>query len=177
MLVLPPAAWFVVPPVRVLAPTWVGVSCVSATLCVDDPTLAREAEQLYAEAEEFVSRNVAQIGRSPRVVFCSTDRCARDFGLGLRASLALGTFGIIIGPRAWQPHLVRHEMIHYVQARRLNVFLLLFKPKWFVEGMAYALSGDPRAPLPEPLEGWRREFLAWYANVGPERLWVEARKL
>jgi hypothetical protein len=177
VLVLPPAAWVVVPAVRVLAPRWVGMTCVSDTLCVDDPALAGTAAALAAEADEFVSRHVDQIGRPPRIVFCSTQECARTFGLGRRASLTLGTFGIVIGPRAWQPYLVRHEMIHYLQGRRLNVFLLLFKPEWFVEGMAYALSEDPRHPLPEPFESWRAQFLAWYAQVGPERLWQEARRL
>jgi hypothetical protein len=177
VFVLPPAAWFVVPAVRVLAPTWVGVTCVSDRLCVDDPALAGPAAALAAEAEDFVSRNIDQVGRPPRIVFCSTDACARKFGLGLRASLTLGTFGIVIGPRAWQPYLVRHEMIHYLQGRRLNVYALLFKPKWFVEGMAYALSEDPRHPLNEPFESWRAQFLAWYAQVGRERLWREARKL
>jgi hypothetical protein len=177
VVVLPPAAWFLVKPVRVLAPTWVGVQCVSATVCVDDPDRAGEARDLHAEAEAFVSANVEQIGRPPRLVFCSTEACAQSFGLGPRAAVTTGTLGTVIGPRAWVPYLVQHEMIHYVQGRRINVLRLLFKPRWFVEGMAYALSEDPRVPLPEPFEADRRAFSDWYAKVGRERLWEEARKL
>jgi hypothetical protein len=54
---------------------------------------------------------------------------------------------------------------------------MLFLPRWLVEGMAYALSEDPRLPLPEPQESERRQFMAWYAQVGRDRLWAEARKL
>jgi hypothetical protein len=177
VVVLPPVAWFLVKPVRVIAPTFAGVTCPKPTLCVDDPAKLDEAGKLYTEAEAFVSANVEQIGRAPKLVFCSTERCAQDFGLGRRAAVSLGTLGIVIGPRAWQDYLVRHEMIHYVQGRRLNVLRLLFMPKWFVEGMAYAMSEDPRAPLAEPFEGWRSEFRAWHARVAPDALWAEARKL
>jgi hypothetical protein len=70
----------------------------------------------------------------------------------------------VIGPRAWKPFYVRHELIHYSQAERLGTLSLLLKPQWFVEGMAYALSQDPRAPLAEPFESYRRSFLAWYGG-------------
>lgn len=177
VFVLPPAAWFLVKPVRVIAPSLVNVTCPVATVCVDDPALFDEAARLYAEAETFVSRNVTQIGTPPRVIFCSTEACAQDFGLGRRAAVTLGTLGTVIGPRAWVPYLVRHEMIHYVQARRMNVYRLLFMPQWWTEGMAYALSGDPRVPLPQPWESDRQRFLQWYQGIDRDRLWVEARKL
>jgi hypothetical protein len=177
VVVLPPVAWFLVKPVRVIAPTFVQVTCPHPTLCVDDPARLDEARKLYTEAEAFVSANVEQIGRSPRLVFCSTEQCAQSFGLGRRAAVSVGTLGIVLGPRAWVDHLVRHEMIHYVQARRLNVFRLLFMPKWFVEGMAYAMSDDPRAPLDQPFEGWRQEFRAWHGRIDAAALWPEARKL
>lgn len=172
-----PLAWFLVKSVRVVAPGLVGVTCVTRTVCVDDTGRFEEAARLYAEAEAFVSANVDQIGTAPKVIFCSTEDCARSFGLGARAAVTHGTLGTIIGPRAWVPYLVRHEMIHYLQARRLNVYRLLVMPKWWIEGMAYAMSEDPRAPLGEPWESDRRRFLAWYRGVGKERLWQEARKL
>jgi hypothetical protein len=177
LVVVPVASWFIVKPVRVAAPSLAKVTCVSATVCVDDLASADEAKKLYLDAEQFVSQKVEQIGKSPRVVFCATEACAQDFGLGPRAAVTVGTLGIVIGPRAWTDYLVRHEMIHYVQGRRINVLRLLFKPEWFVEGMAYALSEDPRVPLSEPFEAWRSEFLAWHEKVGRDRLWVEGRKL
>jgi hypothetical protein len=177
LVVLPVAAWFIVKPVRVLAPSLVDVACPMPMVCVDDPARLAEAAALYDEAQAFVSSHVAPVTPPPKVVFCSTAACAASFGLGARAAVTLGTWGTVIAPRGWQPYLVRHEMIHVVQARRLNVFRLLFVPKWFVEGMAYTLSEDPRPALAEPWESYRREFREWYAKVGKERLWEEARKL
>ncbi len=40
--------------------------------------------------------------------------------------------------------------------------------------MAYALSEDPRPTLAEPWQAHRAQFLAWYREVGPERLWAAA---
>ena len=65
-----------------------------------------------------------------------------------------------------------------MQNQRLgSLRMWLFKPVWFREGMAYSLSGDPRKPLPEPLQGYRSAFETWYRQVGPERLWAEAERL
>jgi len=91
--------------------------------------------------------------------------------------VTVGTIGSVIGPRAWKPYYVRHELIHYLQGQQLGVPQLLLKPSWYLEGMAYGLSEDPRAPLAQPFEAYRSEFFAWYRSVGRERLWVEGRRL
>ena len=49
--------------------------------------------------------------------------------------------------------------------------------EWFIEGMAYSLSEDPRAKLPEPFERYRSQFEAWLRSVGREHLWEQARQL
>jgi hypothetical protein len=177
LTVVPALAWAVVKPVRVLLPEWNGVTCVTSTICVDDASKTAEARALYNEAAGFVSATVASVSDEPRFVFCSSQACAERFGLGARSAVTLGTAGTVIGPRAWKPYYVRHELIHYVQAKQLGVLPLLAKPSWFVEGMAYGLSEDPRAPLAEPFEGYRRAFFQWYKSVGKERLWVEGGRL
>lgn len=50
-------------------------------------------------------------------------------------------------------------------------------PDWFKDGMAYSLSEDPRARLPEPLQGYRLKFESWLQRVGAEHLWAEAERL
>lgn len=175
--IVPALAWAIVKPVRVLAPEWGGVTCTSSTVCVDDPSKTAQAQALYAEAVAFVSGNVSPVEGEPRVTFCSSQACADHFGLGARSAVTVGTAGTVIGPRAWMPHYVRHELIHYVQARRLGVLQLLVKPSWFVEGMAYGLSEDPRARLSQPFESYRSDFLAWYRSVGKDKLWVEGGRL
>jgi hypothetical protein len=177
LTVVPALAWAVVKPVRVVLPEWNGVRCLGSTVCVDDLSRAAEAQALYTEGASFVNANVAPMPGEPRVIFCASQDCAEHFGLGARSALTLGTFGTVIGPRAWKPYYVRHELIHYLQAKELGVLALLAKPSWFVEGMAYGLSEDPRAPLAEPFESYRRAFLAWYKAVGREGLWVEGARL
>jgi len=177
VLGLPMAAWAFVKPVRIVAPTWVGLTCPSATLCTDDPARIAEATALYDEAQDFVARNLAPMETPPRVVFCSADACFQAFGLGKRSAATLGTWGIVLSPRAWKDYYVRHEMIHHLQYEKLGTLQALLAPKWFMEGMGYALSGDPRPQLAEPLESYRTRFLAWYGKIGPGQLWDEASKL
>lgn len=178
LVVVPVAAWALVKPVRVVAPGLAGMDCAQGTpVCVEDPARDAEARQLLADGMAFVAGHVAPVEGSPRFVFCSTPACADTFGLGQRSAVTTGTWGTVIGPRAWAPHYVRHELIHHLQGQRLGLLPRLFKPAWWVEGMAYALSEDPRTPLAEPWEGHRREFNAWYARVGAGGLWGEAGRL
>ena len=177
LAVVPALAWAVVKPVRILAPELNGVTCVRASVCLDDVAKTAEAESLYSDALNFVSERVARPDGPPRVIFCASQACAEHFGLGARSAITLGTAGTVIGPRAWKPFYVRHELIHHAQAERLGVLKLFGKPQWFIEGMAYGLSEDPRSPLVEPFEGYRREFFAWYKSVETEKLWAEAAKL
>jgi hypothetical protein len=175
VVVVPVAAWAIVKPVRVIAPQLVNVMCdASKTVCVDDATKQGEAQTLRDEAVTFVSSKIGRIEGKPRIVFCATQDCADSFGLGDRSAVTLGTFGTVIGPRAWKPYYVRHELIHYLQAERIGAVPLLFKPSWWVEGMAYSLSEDPREKLVEPWEGYRLRFRAWYSAVGVQKLWDEA---
>ena len=177
LTVVPVLAWAVVKPVRVILPEVAGTTCVSSTLCIDDASQVERAQGLYSEALAFVTANIAEVEGAPRVVFCSTQACADSFGLGARSAVTLGTMGTVIGPKAWKAHYARHELIHYVQGKKLGVLPLLAKPSWFVEGMAYGLSEDPRAPLAEPFEGYRKDFLAWQLAVGKAQMWAEASKL
>jgi hypothetical protein len=177
LVAVPLVTWFAVKPVRVVEPRLAGVSCVSASVCIDDLSRLEEAAGLYAEGMAFVPDLLGSFKGKPRVIFCATQACADAFGLDARAAVTVGTMGTVIGPRAWASFFVRHELIHYAQAERIGTLRLLFKPQWFVEGMAYALSQDPRMPLTEPFESQRRRFTAWYANVGKQGLWQAARDL
>ena len=176
-LSLPLAAWAFFKPVRILAPELAGVTCVSAVICIDDSSRLAEASDLYQNALQFVGSSIGEIEQSPRVVFCASEACNESFGFKSAAN-TIGTFGIVISPRAWKPYYLRHEMIHHLQKERLgNVKGWLVTPDWFMEGMAYLLSEDPRPTLPEPLQQYRSEFATWYKQVGRERLWLEAGKL
>jgi len=177
LLCTPVAAWAFFKPVRIVAPELAGVSCIGDSLCTDDVSRYEQASKLYDEALSFVGASIGSIEDKPRVIFCSSDACFQSFGLGKRSAATIGTFGIVISPRAWKPYYVRHEMIHHLQNEKLGVFGAWNDPQWFIEGMAYSLSEDPRPKLSEPFEHYRSQFDHWYRQTGKDRLWEEARKL
>ncbi|HEY0666459.1 MAG TPA: hypothetical protein VGD24_10365 [Gallionella sp.] len=178
LLTTPLATWSLIKPVRVLAPELNGVSCLNDTICTDDPSRYMDASDLYESARQFVEAAVGPIEHKPRVIFCSADSCFQAFGLGRRSAATLGTVAIVISPRAWQPHYVRHEMLHHIQNERLGSFnVWIARPEWFVEGMAYSVSEDPRPVLSEPWQQDRNRFEAWYRQVGKDNLWDAAAKL
>ncbi len=177
LVVVPLAAWFIVKPVRVIAPTAMGLQCASTSVCVETPDKLPEATALYNESLSFVGRSVGPIQSQPLVVFCSTQTCANQFGLGDRSAVTVGTMGTIIGPNAWKAYYVRHELIHHLQGQQFGVLRCILMPSWLIEGMAYSLSEDPRAKLAEPWQQYREHFNAWLATVGRETMWNAARSL
>lgn len=58
---------------------------------------------------------LAEVKRYPRVVVCATDSCFEAFGLD-NPTAHTTPFGIMVSPRGWEPHYVRHEMIHHLQS-------------------------------------------------------------
>jgi hypothetical protein len=178
VLIVPVAAWAFIKPLRVLAPQLAGVFCATDTLCIDDSSRFEEARQLYEESLAFVGATVGEIEKRPRVIFCATEACFRSFGAGRSTADTIGTIGIVISPRGWKPHYIRHEMIHHLQQERLGTLKIwLITPSWFSEGMAYSFSKDPRSNLAEPFKQYRFQFDEWYKKVGKDRLWEEASRL
>lgn len=169
------AAWAYRNPASTLE-TFIGVSCTHDEICTDDPTRYPEAAKLYDEALQFVAESIGPLEKRPLVVFCASEACYRAFGFRNASAESIGGFCIVVSPRGWKPYYVRHEMIHRLQTQELGIRMWL-EPQWFVEGMAYALSQDPRPVLAEPFQQYRSQFDTWYRGIGRERLWAEARKL
>ncbi len=177
-LLAPIAAWAIYRPMRVLAPEWVdGIVCVDGEICLEDVTRYREAKTLYDAALGDVASVVGAFRKPPRVVFCATEGCYRSFGFAASSATDVGTSGIVVSPRGWTIPYLRHEMIHHRQGEELGVFALLFKPEWLIEGMAYALSDDPRQRLSGRWQRAREKFRRWWREIGRRNLWEEARKI
>ena len=172
----PTAALAFYKPTRVLVPQFFGVTCPTANICIDDLNKLEQAKELRNEAVDFVNSNVGTILNPPRIVFCSTQKCAESFGQYHAAAYNVATVGIVIRTQGWEKHFVRHELIHHLQNERLgSINAFLNTPPWFFEGMAYSLSGDPRRPIPNKLlEAYRHGFEKWHDGSD---VWPRAQKL
>jgi hypothetical protein len=174
LVVIPLATWFIVKPVRVIAAELLGVVCYDDGTCVDATERFVEAQIIRSEAVRYVGQNLSPLEGHPKVVFCSSDKCATSFGLGKRSAVTFGPLGTVIGPNAWKPFYVRHELIHQLQAQKLGILWCLLAPEWLVEGMAYSLSQDPRATLNEPWQSDRAKFNGWLKSTGSANMWQQA---
>lgn len=171
LILCPLAVWLAFKPIRVLAPSLLGLKPISEEIYTDAPQRAAEALKLYEEAVAAVEARLGSFEARPRVIFCAAPRCFEGFGFKASAARAVGTSGIVVAPRGWAPHYLRHEMIHHLQGERLGLSWVLNAPRWRVEGMAYDLSDDPRQPLTPRLEALRARFRAWRADREGAALW------
>ena len=172
---VPITAWAMVKPLRIVAPELLGLSCTADNICMDDLSRLPEARALLSSSAAFVQAQLGPISTRPRAIFCSSPECSRKFGLGRSVAFSVGQVGVIFSDHAWEPFYVRHELIHHLQNERLGTInAWLLKPSWFIEGMAYYRSEDPRRPLPEPLEAWRKQYEEWEQNLGSASIWSAA---
>jgi hypothetical protein len=177
-ILAPVAALALIKPVRVAVPRIVnGVRCYDDEICTDDKQRLGEARTLYSAAFARVSENAGAFHSRPRIIFCSADSCRKGFGLGERAAYTAGGFGIAVAPRGWREFYLAHEFVHYRQAEELGGIIMLWKPKWLIEGMAYSLSEDPRRSLSQPFERWRTEFESWNIFLSHTDFWQAAKNV
>jgi len=176
ILICPALFWFLFKPIRLLAPELNGLFCQKEYLCIDNLDSLDSAMSLYDSSLLFVENNVGKINEKPLIIFCSTDVCSRSFGMGRRSAMQL-PIGIVISPRAWEKHYISHELIHQLQQQEFGALYSYKKPKWYLEGMAYFLSNDPRNDLGHPLQDYRTEFQVWYKDVGKDNLWSAGKSL
>lgn len=162
ILVLPMSAFAFYKPIRVTIPEAFGVHCYKDDVCVEDPAQLDKAVALANDSKRYLEMRWGLSVGQPKIVFCSTEKCRQTFGHTRTAGYTLGTLGIVIQPRGWKEYYVAHEMIHYWQAENFGSLALLYGKPWVIEGMAYALSNDPRKKLQEPFGSYRKQFGDWY---------------
>jgi hypothetical protein len=159
---LPISAFAFFRTVRALIPEAFGVHCNEQNLCIDDFSQLAAAESLLHKSKSYLAMQWGLSIGEPKIIFCSTEQCRSTFGLSNKVGFTLGSFAIAIAPRGWQQHYVAHELIHHWQADSFGSLALLTGEQWLIEGMAYALSNDPRMELHQPLESYRQQFNDWH---------------
>lgn len=178
IIIIPIICWAGFKPIRVLAPEFSGVKCVTKLICIEDETLLPKAESLYSNALRQLESEIDMIQNRPRVVFCSTEECFNYFGLFEAKASTVATLGIVLSPRAWKHVYLVHEFIHHLQHEKLGYTEVWFStPLWFMEGMAYSLSHHPEKDLKNPWKGYRNQFDIWYENIDKDDKWLFAKKL
>lgn len=150
-------------PLRVITPETFGLTCVTDTLCVEDVSTVAEATELWDDALRFVAENVGPIDHPPRVLFCSSEDCFAQFGNPAVAAFYFwGLDTLLINDKGWQDYILRHELIHHWQVQHFGALQASRLPRWYIEGMAYSVSQDPRDPLPRTdIQAWRAQFNGW----------------
>lgn len=122
LLLIPIIAWYTYKPMRVIAPQWNGVSCVTDYICLESLDKTEEATFLYDSAIAFVDEFVGKVHSKPRITFCSSAECFGRFGFGAPAKAkTVGLSGVVIGPNGWENHIIRHEIIHHLQSEQLGI--------------------------------------------------------
>ncbi|MEM9344712.1 MAG: hypothetical protein AAGA87_16860 [Pseudomonadota bacterium] len=153
-----------VKPIRILAPRMFGMVCPTADLCIDDIARLEEAARLRDDAIAFVERDLGPLGEAPTFLFCAKRECFARFADPAVAALYFwGAGTVLINEHGWEAHILRHEVIHHWQKENLGgARTALGLPRWYIEGMAYTLSDDPRAVIPnEQADGYRSRFRQW----------------
>jgi hypothetical protein len=173
----PMAVWALWKPVRVMAPSLAGMTCHDGGVCIDDLSRLEEARRMRDEAVAHVEKVGGSLKSSPTAVFCSTTKCDEKFGIKGNLAYNFGSIGLVVSSRGWKSYIVRHELIHCLQVERIGGFrMLLNTPVWLVEGMAYSASEDPRRPLNEPWERYRKQYETWADGALPIALWQRAAR-
>lgn len=150
-------------PLRVLTPETFGLTCITDVLWVEDISTRAEATRLRDDALRFVAENVGPIDQPPRLLFCSSEDSFARFGNPAVSALYFwGLNTLLINEKGWQDYILRHELIHHWQNEQFGAVQGSRLPRWYIEGMAYSVSQDPRDPLPRTdIQAWRAQFNAW----------------
>ena len=167
--VSPFLAWFIVKPIRVVAPNTDLLHCDPSFICTEGKTNHSMANDLYAQSIKSLALKLGEPDSQPKVIFCSTRLCDEYFGLGKRSAITFGTFGTVVSSRSWKQYYVEHELVHYLQYENLGYVKVLLMPSWLKEGMAYSISSDPRQKLKSPWQEYRIEFESIFGDS--EDIW------
>lgn len=176
LVAIPALAWATFKPIRILAPTLNGVTCIDR-VCVEHPHRLDEAKALQRAAVSAVGRKLRPLRDVPMTVFCSSRACYRSFGGGMERGATLFDWGVILPPESWVPHIVEHEYIHMLQAQELGLAGRQGTPAWFREGMPFFVSEPPAHDLPAYARPLARTYQAWEERVGRRNVWQAAEGL
>ncbi|GIH75649.1 hypothetical protein [Planobispora longispora] len=123
-----------------------------------EPDLPPDRRRRAIEIVEAAGRRVHDFygGResAPRVLVCATDDCYRRIGGGGERGIAILNRAVMLSPRGANEVIAAHELSHVELDSRIGPGRV---PRWFDEGLAVVVSGDPRYLAPETTPGTAAE--------------------
>lgn len=133
---------------RIWAPQASGMEKDGANLYVE-PFLSPDQRNTLRHEIELGRSQVAQffgdVKTDPYFVACASASCAAQFGSYGERAAAFGDTAIRLSPNGWTAALVAHEWIHIEVYHRVGGFWRIDGiPRWFDEGVAVVVAGEPR---------------------------------
>lgn len=125
------------------APEKLGMRPVGQQVYVDPEMPRDQAEKLLplvAKARERVASFYGKLHANPKIVFCASADCYREFGaVGL--GFSDGT-NLVISPQGQRVAIIAHELAHVEFTARVGGFAKVLEniPQWFDEGQAVMVS-------------------------------------
>jgi len=175
-VLIPIAVFAFVKPVKIVLPQLAGIKCSKQWICVDNQERFQEAENLYNDSLYKIEKKLTKFEYKPKVVFCSSNECFSKFGFSKASGQSIGSFGVVIGPRGWKSHYVKHELIHQWQSSNFGAISVWLASNWVIEGMAYSLSDDPRKKLSEPFQTYRSQYNRVFGQLSGFKLKLALKK-
>lgn len=157
-------------PLRLVGPLMFGLSC-SEQVCVEEAGDITHAIKLMSAASKEVEALTGQTLPSRRMVLCSTSQCYQNFGGGQERAISFPWLGTVVAGPVWQRHIIRHELIHWLQFERFGAVETMSHPVWFREGMAYALSGAPDWDIPDHYQPMIAQYRRWQGQWDVDQIW------
>lgn len=162
-------------PVRISFAHLLSVHC-AGPVCFEHEADRASTEKLYQTAVSEMN-TLFPLKRAPRFIFCRTRTCYQLFGGGQERAISYPWLGTIIAPESWQPYIVKHELVHWLQFQEFGVMGTMQKPLWLREGMAYALSKAPGHDIPRDHMEWVYQYEAWATGKTMRDIWSEGSSI
>ena len=122
MLIVPVTVFAFVKPAKIVFPKLAGAECITEWICIDDTNRFKEAESLYISSLSEIEGTLTKFKKRPTVVFCSSQECFSAFGFNKAAGKSIAGSGVVIGPRGWKPHYVKHDLFQDYREKYNHVY-------------------------------------------------------
>ena len=132
-------------PYRVIWPEAFGLREVAPRVWTDQAGNAGDLVSLVNGARVRVSGYFGDTPPAPTVILCTTQDCARTFGIGGNG-LSMADMVVMVAPGGLTIGTLSHEMTHSRLHREMDLGNLVRQPfpTWFDEGLATHVANHPR---------------------------------